>query len=192
MRKTAERALLLASSVLGPSGAVAARAKGQSHERAEEAEMVVGTEERVRKHTAARVNQKIHQSIEASVAYYALHREEIDQRLRDLDLEWDIERTLEANASGIAFLGIMLGAFVDRRWLVVPAAVTGFLMQHAVQGWCPPLALFRKRGVRTAGEIALERFALKALRGDFDQLDADGAGEDLDRVVQELIHAIRR
>ena len=42
-----------------------------------------------------------------------------------------------------------------------------FLLQHAVQGWCPPVPFFRRRGVRTAREIEIERYALKALRGDF-------------------------
>jgi hypothetical protein len=50
----------------------------------------------------------------------------------------------------------------------------GFLLQHAVQGWCPPLPLLRRLGVRTADEINEERYALKALRGDF--VDADKVG----------------
>src|SRR5690348_10746194 len=37
----------------------------------------------------------------------------------------------------------------------------------ALQGWCPPVPFFRSRGVRTAYEINQERYALKALRGDF-------------------------
>ena len=50
---------------------------------------------------------------------------------------------------------------------LLPALVTGFLFQHAVQGWCPPVPLFRRMGVRTRPEIDREKFALKALRGDF-------------------------
>jgi hypothetical protein len=61
----------------------------------------------------------------------------------------------------------LLGIFFDRRFLALPVAVTAFLLQHAVQGWCPPVPFFRKRGVRTMREIDEERFALKALRGDF-------------------------
>ncbi len=52
-----------------------------------------------------------------------------------------------------------------------PAAVAGFLFQHAVQGWCPPVPLFRRLGFRTAREIDHERYALKALRGDFRRLE---------------------
>src|SRR5213592_3015395 len=61
----------------------------------------------------------------------------------------------------------LLGIFFDRRFLALPIAVTAFLLQHAVQGWCPPVPFFRKRGVRTMREIGEERFALKTLRGDF-------------------------
>jgi len=42
--------------------------------------------------------------------------------------------------------------------------VAAFLLQHAVQGWCPPLPVFRRLGVRTADEINDERVALKAVR----------------------------
>ena len=46
--------------------------------------------------------------------------------------------------------------------------------RHAVKGWCPPVPLFRRLGVRTCGEIERERYALKALRGDFDGSSGDG------------------
>ena len=56
---------------------------------------------------------------------------------------------------------------MDRRWFFFPAVVAGFLLQHAVQGWCPPVPVFRHLGFRTQSEIEEERYALKALRGDF-------------------------
>jgi hypothetical protein len=129
--------------------------------------MVASTVERVKRHTGATVNRQIMGRIAESVRWHAAHPEEIDHRLRELDREWDIERTLEANASTLAFTGVMLGATVDRRWLALPALVTAFLFQHAVQGWCPPLPILRRLGFRTAREIDTERNALKALRGDF-------------------------
>ncbi len=48
------------------------------------------------------------------------------------------------------------------------ADVAGFLFQHAVQGWCPPVPILRMLGFRTSYEIEQERRALKALRGDFE------------------------
>lgn len=57
--------------------------------------------------------------------------------------------------------------FVNRKWFALPAVVSGFFLQHALQGWCPPVPFFRKAGVRTTSEIDEERTALRLLRGDF-------------------------
>ena len=129
--------------------------------------MMPSSRARVPVHTSQRVSSRIAQQLEASLQRCAETPGEIDTRLRELDREWDIERAIEANASALAFGGIVLGATVDKRWLVLPAIVTGFLFQHAIQGWCPPIPILRRLGFRTAYEIEQERQALKALRGDF-------------------------
>lgn len=138
------------------------------------ATMLPGTEDRVPLHTAPAINRRIRREMERTIAYYAQHPEEIDLRLRELDHEWDIERALQANAASLALAGTALGVGLSRRWLVLPVLVTGFLLQHASQGWCPPLPLLRRLGFRTAGEIAEERYALKALRGDFGAVASGG------------------
>jgi hypothetical protein len=125
------------------------------------------TPERVRRHTSPEVNRQLDAEVADSVGFHARHPERIERRLRAPDAEWDIERTLEANAAALALTGTLLGLFVNKRFLVLPLAVTAFLLQHAVQGWCPPVPFFRKRGVRTMREIDEERYALKAPRGDF-------------------------
>jgi hypothetical protein len=133
--------------------------------------MFPSTVERVPAHTSEEVNQQIRQQTEASIAYYAgAGNTAIERRLKELDEEWDIERILEANAATVSLIGVTLGATVDRRWFLLPAVVAGFLLQHAIQGWCPPLPFFRSRGIRTASEIDYERYALKALRGDFEHV----------------------
>jgi hypothetical protein len=130
--------------------------------------MLPATAERVPAHTPEAYNERIRAETEANVARTeAGGPEAIRRRLAELDREWDIERTLEANAASVALFGLGLGAFVDRRLFVLPAVVAGFLLQHALQGWRPPVPLFRRLGFRTAEEIAQERYALKALRGDF-------------------------
>jgi hypothetical protein len=91
----------------------------------------------------------------------------IDERIRELEHEWDVERTLEANAASLALAGVALGFAADRRFFVLPGIVAAFLLQHALQGWCPPLPLLRKLGIRTAKEIQDEIIALRILRGDF-------------------------
>ena len=100
-------------------------------------------------------------------------REAIARRLEELDREWDIERTLEANAATVTLVSLGLGFTVDRRWFAFPVVVAAFLLQHALQGWCPPLPFFRRRGVRTEREINLERTALRILRGDFQPTTTD-------------------
>ncbi len=84
-----------------------------------------------------------------------------------LQREWDTERVLETNAACLMLISLGLGMSLDRRWLWLTGGVAAFLLQHALQGWCPPLPVIRAMGVRTAGEIGIERTALKALRGDF-------------------------
>jgi hypothetical protein len=126
------------------------------------------TVNRVPTNTAARVNQQIRDEMAERVRFYSAHPKRIPRRLKQLDKEWEIERVIEANASLVALTGIGLGAATkDRRWLVLPALVTVFLFQHAIQGWCPPVPILRRLGFRTAHEIEQERHALKALRGDF-------------------------
>jgi len=95
--------------------------------------------------------------------------------MAQLDAEWDIERTLEANASALALIGLALGAFINKKFLILPGIVAGFLLQHALQGWCPPVPVFRRMGFRTSYEIDQERYALKAFRGDFGEVAGDVA-----------------
>jgi hypothetical protein len=131
---------------------------------------MTSTAERVPTHTSQDVNRRIRNQTARRVRYYATRPEEITTRLRELDEEWDIERAIEANAAALAFTGVALGSLGHRRWLLLPAAVTAFLFQHAIQGWCPPVPVLRRLGFRTADEINQERAALKALRGDFDRV----------------------
>lgn len=125
------------------------------------------TRDRVPVHTDPSINEQIHADIRARVRSLAENPAAIPARLKELNEEWDIERAIEANASTLAFVGVALGFFVHPYWLILPALVTGFLFQHAVQGWCPPVPILRQLGFRTVHEIESERYALKALLGDF-------------------------
>jgi hypothetical protein len=152
--------------------------------------MLPPTTTRVSDHTSDRVNREIWEKTEENVKEYSERGTfAIDKRLEELDHEWDIERTLEANAAALALIGLGLGTFVNKKFYVLPAVVTGFLLQHALQGWCPPVPFFRRRGIRTMEEIQAERYALKALRGDYEPVYAKGAREkpDVDRVMHATI-----
>ena len=139
--------------------------------------MLPSTTARVPLHTSECSNEAIRRQTEENVAHVAAAGPEaIARRLRELDREWDIERTLEANAASVALIGLGLGTFVNRRFYLLPGLVCGFLLQHALQGWCPPVPLFRHLGFRTSSEIDHERYALKALRGDFRPVAEDSYG----------------
>src|SRR3954453_23689350 len=131
--------------------------------------------DRVQAHTAREVNETIEREARLRVVHAATQpRTAISRRINDLEHEWDIERWLETNASALAFTGTVLGLLVNRKFFAIPCLVLPFLFQHAVQGWCPPIPFRRRKGVRTRREIDAEKYALKALRGDFLEVGSNG------------------
>ncbi len=136
--------------------------------------MIARTSNRVMDNTDESVNEHIYCETKLRVEHYARHPEQIEQRLAELDAEWDVERMLETGSSTLTLTGLLLGATVSKKWFLLSLGVQGFFMQHALQGWCPPLPVLRRLGFRTADEISVERYALKSLRGDFKDV---GSGE---------------
>ncbi len=86
----------------------------------------------------------------------------MQKRLEELDQEWDIDRMLEAHTAGLAIGGFLLGAVMNRKWFVLPGLAGCFLLQYALEGWCPQLPVLRRLGFRTAEEIAQERLRVVA------------------------------
>ncbi len=124
--------------------------------------------DRVRRHGPEKANEDILREMRERVEGYANRaQDEVERRLEELEGEWDLERSLQANAGVLSLAGLVLGVAVSRKWLVLPAVVGGLLLQHAVLGWCPPVALLRRMRCRTRGEIDAEKFALRVQRGDF-------------------------
>lgn len=124
--------------------------------------------DRVRRHTAPEINQRIDNAIDTALQRYTgASTEVLSHRIEELDREWDIERVLETNAASVALLGLALSKMHSRKWIWLPTGVAAFLLQHALQGWCPPISWFRRLGIRTQGEIDREKYTLKVLRGDF-------------------------
>jgi hypothetical protein len=128
--------------------------------------------DRVPDSTSRGVNLDLEAEIAARLLRAAALPEFISSRIKELDEEWDIERAIELNAAALAFVGTVLGYFLHPYWLALPALVTAFLFQHALQGWCPPVPILRRLGFRTAYEIERERHSLKAMRGDYDIMRA--------------------
>jgi hypothetical protein len=152
--------------------------------------MFAATTERVARNTCNEVNEQIRRDMDARVGWLAgAGPVAIGQRLTELDEEWDVERCLETMAPTITLTGLVLGLGVSRKWLLLPIVVQAFFLQHALQGWCPPIPVLRRLGIRTNKEINDERVALKALRGDFEHEEAAvGNG----RGVHGLMAAVRK
>ena len=120
--------------------------------------------DRVRRATAMSINRAIDRETDRNITRFAaMSDQRIRSRIRELDQEWDIERVLELNAATLGLTGLALALSVDRRWLVLPGVVLTCLLQHSGQGWCPPLPLLRRLGIRTRGEIDREKFTLLSL-----------------------------
>lgn len=120
------------------------------------------TSERVKEHTADHINWQIQQQTEMNIENWKRKSDaEINARLAELEREWDTERVLETNASSIMLASTVLGLTHSKKWFALSGLVSAFLLQHALQGWCPPLPVIRRLGVRTADEINHEKYALK-------------------------------
>jgi hypothetical protein len=119
------------------------------------------TNERVAINTSEKINNDIQMYIQNSIYFYRRNPQLIEQRLEELDKEWDIERVLETNASSLIVASSALGFVASKKFFFIPFLVGTFLLQHALQGWCPPLPILRRLGYRTTSEIQEEREALQ-------------------------------
>lgn len=108
----------------------------------------------------------------------------ITKRLHELDQEWEIERVLQTHFAIFSMIGLVLANTKSKRWFTLALGVPVFMLQHSLQGWCPPLSILRWLGFRTSKEINEERFALKSLRGDFSKAADSGNAKEILRAVK--------
>lgn len=143
------------------------------------------TVDRVRAKTPSAINYRIDQASMKRIWHYARQpKTEISRRIHELDREWDLERYVETKAASIALAGVVLGATVDKRWLILPTIVLGMLLQHGICRSSAQVVLLRRIGIRTRREIDAEKYALKMLRGDFDALKS--ISEETHRAIEAL------
>jgi hypothetical protein len=120
--------------------------------------------DRVRQHTAARVNANIDArtwgELEPILASNDSH--EIVRAIDNLDREWDVDRALMVNFATVGGASFLLGATKSKTMLWVFGSQMGFLLLHGLVGWCPPAAAFRRLGFRTRQEIEGARALLLA------------------------------
>ena len=116
--------------------------------------------DRVRSMSSESANRRIDRTTGESIARaVAGGRTAMEQRLSELQQEWNVDRALVLNFS-VLVLAQLIAARRDRRWLWGPLLQTPFLIMHATVGWCPPVLWFRPLGFRTRFEIQAEREAL--------------------------------
>ncbi len=128
--------------------------------------------EDVRKVTSSSSNAAIDEITLAGIRKYAGKTpEEISQRILELDKEWDIDRVLDFTMSAMALGGILSSLLFTSYSIALPILLLLFFIWHAFQGWCPPVPLLRYFKTRTRPEIDREKYALKAMRGDFRGLE---------------------
>ena len=146
--------------------------------------MIPPTSDRVESATSSCSNEKIYKTTLERLSNILQSSSDkrsslIDDRLKELNNEWDTERLLEFNASTLLILTGLLSYFHCYYWLLVTLYIAAFLWQHSVQGWCPPLPILR--GIfskRTAVEILSEKVALKILRGDYQSINLNSFGQE--------------
>ena len=122
----------------------------------------------VRANTTPESLKKIDTTIEEKVLYYSTQpKEVISERIAQLEREWDIERWLETNASSACPDGVDPGAHqvpelpaAQRNGVDFPADARG-------PGLVPAGAGVEKARNSDAVRDRSEKFALKVLRGDF-------------------------
>ena len=101
-------------------------------------------------------------SIAENVDYFKLESEEtIYKRIEELDKEWDKERVAALNGSFFIIAGVLLGATVNKKWLVLPAAVSACLAWQALKGQA--VTVPGCNNLRSRQEIAQEQYALEAI-----------------------------
>ncbi len=122
--------------------------------------------------TNKQVNQKIKtETLKRIKLYRDKTPIELSERINQLNKEWDTERILEANASFIILISSILGFVFSYYWFFLVGVISFFLLVHAIQGWCPPVPLIRRLGIRTPEEISDEKTVIKYIRGDFANIE---------------------
>lgn len=95
---------------------------------------------------------------------------DINPQVRRLDVEWLGETALEniTIISSVLLLGGALGFLVKRKLVVASCLAAGFVLQQVVLGGSSPRL---RRLDQQRRDTELERYALKAQRGDYGKLE---------------------
>lgn len=138
----------------------------------------------------------------------------IADRLDEIEKEWSAGRMTKATIGVLIVVGVVLAAFVSPWCLIIPAVGGLLLLQYLFSRISWLGMAFREMGFRSGADIDQEKFALRALRGDFRNLptvheienkediarlegeggialDPDEAKPDTREVVKEVLEAAK-
>lgn len=129
--------------------------------------MLQSTTERVENNTSRAHREALDQQLRENIAKYIYaDRRQIDDRIAELDQEWDLERVIEVEAPLMIGLGAALGLLHSPKWFGLSAFAAANVILHSTQGWYPLLPIFQSMGIRSQNDIEVERSALRVLRKD--------------------------
>ena len=109
-------------------------------------------------------NIRNNEKIQDNLVHYANETESvIRERLKQLDKEWDTDKTLLITGATVAMTGLILALAVNKKWFWLTSAVASLAGEHILQGWSPPVPILRATGMRTKKEIEKEREGLRQI-----------------------------
>ena len=105
--------------------------------------------------------------------YGSLGKEGIDERISALEGEWDVERAVMVALSGAGVAGLIVGMVGSRIWRLLAWIALPLLFLFAQDKWKPSNGILKSLGLRSRKDILDEKYALKALRGDFRSVETE-------------------
>lgn len=110
-------------------------------------------------------------SVKDSVRFYgSLGSQAVSDRLRALEDEPDLETVATLALAGSGVLALAFGILGSRLWKLLAWMALPLIFAHARGRLSAPGEFLRTLGLRSRKEIQEEKYALKALRGDFRDL----------------------
>ena len=125
--------------------------------------------------------------------YGSLGRAGIDERIRALEDEWDVERAVTVVLSGAGVAGLIFGLLGSRVWRLLAWIALPLLFLFGQDKWKPSEGVLKSLGLRSRKEIQDEKYALKALRGDFRGVEPEPeeSGSVMERNSARAMEAVR-
>jgi hypothetical protein len=107
-------------------------------------------------------------SVKDSVRFYgSLGSHSISDRLAALEDEPELETVATLGLAGAGVLALIFGLLGSRLWRLLAWLVLPLIFAHARGRLAAPGQFLKTLGLRSRKEIEEEKYALKALRGDF-------------------------